>query len=100
MNWHELFRYDDGKIYWNIRRSGVRYGRSPNKTTTQGYLSVIVDGKQLLVHRIIYEMHHGEIPNGHEIDHIDGDKKNNNIDNLRAVSRAVNSRNKRNLLRK
>nr|WP_283956499.1 HNH endonuclease signature motif containing protein [Escherichia coli] len=38
-----------------------------------------------------------EIPNGHEIDHIDGDKKNNNIDNLRAVSRAVNSRNKRKL---
>lgn len=35
MNWYELFRYDDGKIYWNIRRSGVRYGRSPNKTTTQ-----------------------------------------------------------------
>ncbi|KLP57400.1 hypothetical protein ABR39_03985 [Enterobacter genomosp. O] len=97
MNWHELFRYDDGKIYWNIRRSGVRYGKSPNKTTTQGYLTVIVDGKQLLVHRIIYEMHHGEIPNGHEIDHIDGDKKNNNIDNLRAVSRAVNSRNKRKL---
>lgn len=37
--------------------------------------------------RAVYEETHGKIPKGFVIWHIDGDKKNDNIDNLEAISR-------------
>jgi len=41
-------------------------------------------------HRLVYEKFGGKIPNGLEIDHIDGDKHNNDITNLRVVTRSEN----------
>lgn len=37
------------------------------------------------LHRYIWEYHNGDIPKGHHIHHIDGDKNNNDIDNLKLV---------------
>ena len=37
-------------------------------------------------HRRVWEKHWGEIPDGHHIHHIDGDKHNNDISNLLCVS--------------
>lgn len=45
------------------------------------------------VHRLVYMTFVGEIPEGMQIDHIDGDKSNNNLDNLRCVSPKENSNN-------
>ena len=39
--------------------------------------------------RLNYAAEHGEIPKGFVIWHIDGDKNNDNIDNLEAISRAT-----------
>lgn len=47
---------------------------------------------QTLVHRFVYEFFKGPIPDGMTIDHIDGDKLNNDIDNLQLMSRGDNSR--------
>jgi len=38
-------------------------------------------------HRIIWEKHHGKIPDDHCIHHINGDKKDNRIENLECMSR-------------
>lgn len=40
-------------------------------------------GKRL--HRTVWEYHHGEIPNGYHIHHIDGNRSNNGIDNLALI---------------
>jgi hypothetical protein len=39
---------------------------------------------------VVWQVANGEIPAGYEIDHIDGDKANNNISNLRLVTRKEN----------
>lgn len=58
----------------------------------QGY-RVRINKKSYAIHRIIYEMHNGKIPENMVIDHIDRNPLNNAIDNLRIVSRAINNRN-------
>lgn len=45
------------------------------------------------VHRIVYELFKGEIPEGYVVDHIDTNTKNNHVDNLRACSQSENLKN-------
>ena len=51
-------------------------------------------GCVVLIHRLVYEAFKCEIPEGLEIDHIDRNKRNNNPDNLRVVTRVENNRNR------
>jgi len=48
---------------------------------------------QVYLHRLIYMAFMGEIPKGHEIDHCDGDRSNNNVSNLRLCSHKSNCNN-------
>lgn len=49
--------------------------------------------KALFVHKLVYEHFIGEIQEGNVIDHIDKNKVNNRVDNLRQISWAENIRN-------
>ena len=50
--------------------------------------------KSVVVHRIVWELTFGKIPEGFVIDHIDGNSLNNNADNLRLVTQELNCRNR------
>lgn len=50
---------------------------------------------KLRVHRVVWEMHNGNIPKGLVIDHIDGDPSNNKIENLRLATSSQNSCNQK-----
>lgn len=58
-----------------------------------GYRRYTLDGKRYSAHILVYQTFIGEIPEGYVIDHIDGDKLNNNISNLRAVTQSKNVKN-------
>ncbi|WP_272536299.1 MULTISPECIES: HNH endonuclease signature motif containing protein [unclassified Providencia] len=95
INWHEYFEYIDGHLFWLLNRRGpVKKGDRVKNIDGKGYVRVMVNRKFYLAHRVIYEMHHGEIQEGHTIDHIDGDRLNNRIENLRSVTMSVNLRNR------
>ena len=47
-------------------------------------------GKLHYVHRLVWENFRGEIPEGKEMDHIDGDTSNNSITNLQLITRRRN----------
>jgi len=47
-------------------------------------------GKLHYVHRLVWENFRGEIPEGKEMDHIDGDTSNNSLDNLQLITRRRN----------
>jgi len=48
-------------------------------------------GRLQYVHRLVYQNFKGEIPDGLEIDHIDGNPRNNNLTNLQLLSRRDNT---------
>ena len=86
----EYLEYRDGHLWWIKYRSGVkvggRYGANNN-----GYIRGMFLGKRLYEHRLIWFYHYGQWPE--YIDHIDGNRSNNKIDNLRACSQQQNTYN-------
>lgn len=101
MHYNDIFSYKDGFIYWKLsvkNQSKCKYhcsvGDIAGNVNSSGYVVVNLFGHQLRVHRIIWEMHFGEIPEGMEVDHINHDTTDNRIENLRIVSRSGNMRNK------
>lgn len=56
------------------------------------YRKLKIDGKTVQAHRVIYEQHHGPIPEGWHIHHIDEDPLNNDPSNLQALSPRDHSR--------
>lgn len=62
-----------------------------------GYLryTLCKNGKkeQLLAHRVVYEAFYEKIAAGMDIDHIDTNRQNNSIENLRSVTRKQNCNN-------
>ena len=61
--------------------------------SASGYLRGRIDQKCVQAHRVIWKMVHGTEPE--EIDHINGDRSDNRIENLQASNRLKNSKNMR-----
>lgn len=87
LNYRELFEYDDGLLI--SKKTGTIYCNLDR----DGYIRVRISGKEYRAHRIIWEMHNYEIPEGMLVDHIDRDVYNNRIENLRLVTRQQNNAN-------
>ena len=72
------------------------------ETLSTGYKSIKINQKRKTLHRFIYYAHNREwnisdSSKNNFIDHIDGDKTNNNISNLRVVTSQQNQFNMRNI---
>ena len=111
---NESFRIvEDSKLFWRDERPLEHFSseRTRRMWTSQfagkeagylykrqGYRDVRMAhngfGRAFRAHRLIWAMAHQEQPClTLDIDHIDGDRLNNHIDNLRLVTRSDNSRN-------
>lgn len=62
---------------------------------SSGYYTVMVKGTQYKAHRVIWTMFNGGIEDGMQIDHINGDRNLNTLENLRCIPSALNSKNKK-----
>lgn len=112
----QLLRYEPetGKLYWRKREpkwfdpeakrppehqcsvwNSAWAGKEALTAQIYGtYRIGAVLGVRVNAHRVAYSMVHGvHIEDLREIDHIDGDKANNRIDNLREVPHSENARN-------
>jgi len=91
---HEVFRYEDGKLYWRTSpRRGIAVGSQAGSIDkSRGYRVIHLDSKTYREHRVIFLMHHGYMPE-YDCDHINRDRADNRIENLREVSRSCNMRN-------
>ena len=59
----------------------------------QGYIRISRNNVIHLLHRWIWEQIFGAIPDGWEIDHINGIRTDNRLENLRCIPKAVQKRN-------
>lgn len=82
-------RRDDARPQWNSRLAGKVAGTNIGN----GYLGIKIDGKRHLAHRLAWLIVTGEMPNN-EMDHVNGDRADNRIGNLRIATRGQNQRNR------
>lgn len=92
----DAFDYRDGHLYAKYPASYVKAGdRVGSLCQTHGYTKVGHAGKLHQAHRVVWRMFHGAIPAGMQIDHINGCRSDNQIENLRLVTKDENARNRR-----
>ena len=82
---------EDGKLAFNANGEITRSeGMIRWNMNYEGYweISDYAYGKthHCLIHRLIWRLYAGEIPDGFAVRHLDGDKQNNRIENLELVS--------------
>lgn len=90
----ELFDYhEDGYLVNKIDRGRTAKAghRAGSKKDIKSYRQIRLNGKPYREHRLIWMWHYGEWPSG-VIDHIDHDRHNNRIENLRDISHKNNIR--------
>ena len=91
----DCFEYRDGLLYWkgishpNKQHLLNKPAGSIHKT---GYRHISWRGKVQKAHRLIFMLHYGYLPP--EVDHINGDRQDNRIENLRPATRSENQCNR------
>ena len=92
---NHLFEYDKetGNLIWKIQQRGIRKGSIAGSVKSHGYLCVGINYKSYRAHRLVFLMHKGYLPK--TIDHINGDKLDNRIENLRAATVGQNQHNRK-----
>ena len=96
---NHLFEYDKetGNLIWKIKPSSrghhVKAGDIAGTLKSHGYICVGINYNSYRAHRLIFLMHKGYLPK--TIDHINGDKLDNRIENLRAATVGQNQHNRK-----
>lgn len=84
----ELLSYDaeTGVFKWLVSRGGKPIGSRADNVSKLGYVRISVDYERHNAHRLAFLYVHGKFPDG-EVDHINGDRGDNRLINLRVVNR-------------
>lgn len=92
------YNADTGVFVWRERRKGQRPDRVAGTRHSAGYITINLKrhgvGAIHFAHRLAWYYVHGRWPEG-VIDHINGDRADNRIANLRDVSPSINGQNRK-----
>jgi len=95
-----LVKYEDGELYWWKTKHADKTLKRPvwfklKQSNKDGYKVTMLNYKQYKVHRLIYKLHNPDWDiednsKNNEVDHIDINRSNNNIENLRILKHQQN----------
>lgn len=96
INFDNYYIHDDGRIY------SIKYKKYLKPKYNKTYLCIgLCDNnkkrKWFFVHRLVYEAFKGQIPEGLEVDHINGIRDDNRLSNLRLLTKIENNQKKNHL---
>lgn len=83
-----VYEHNTGKLYRKTKTKGLKECNA----VSHGYYTTSINCKFEYVHRICWFLYYGAWPEN-DIDHINGEKTDNRIKNLRDVTRSENLRN-------
>jgi len=85
-----------GRVFWRAKAfKNCIIGKEIGNVSGCGYREVRLFGVRTYVHRVVWRMRVGMLTQGCHIDHIDGDRLNNRLSNLREVTCSVNLQNQK-----
>lgn len=85
---------DTGIFTWIRPRPKIRVGQTAGYLHHIGYINIEINERIYMAHRLAWLHYYGEWPR-HQIDHRDGDKTNNKIENLRDATDVENRLNRK-----
>ncbi len=87
-----------GELRWNSRDSksfNTRYaGKIAGSVGTKGHIYINLYKENFLAHRLAWFLYYGHDPVTYQIDHINRNKLDNSINNLRLANHSLNSQNR------
>jgi hypothetical protein len=82
------------RLRWTAQHRGNERKQRPrsSREMRSPYARLVVGAENLYMHRVIWEKEIGPIPHDHDVDHINGDRLDNRLVNLRVLPISVNRR--------
>lgn len=94
----ELFDYNSetGNLIWKIQPRGrwKLKGKAAGTTSSNGYMQITADCHIYMAHRLVWLWHYGTFLKN-DIDHINGNRNDNRVENLREATRSENNQNRK-----
>lgn len=92
----EILHYgpDTGEFMWLVVRRGTRLDKIAGNSAREGYSRIMINGCGYMAHRLAWLYVHGKFLSG-AIDHINHQKDDNRIENLRPVTNQGNQQNQK-----